>query len=83
VADVRNKHDRGRPGRADSDSDGRVVLETLTPEFRKLAQNLIIEIDQSIRDQQYWRAKERLRDLSAIFVGRGPGMIEVYEERVS
>jgi hypothetical protein len=56
----------------------------LKEEWKPLAQNLIIEIHQAIRDQHYPRAHERLEDLRCIFAaGRGPGMVEHHIEHKS
>jgi hypothetical protein len=49
--------------------------------FRKVAQNYIQSIHHAIRGREYIRAHDLLEDLSAIFVGRGPGMVENHTEK--
>lgn len=49
--------------------------------FKKLAGNLILQTHEAIRSQDFQRAHDCLDDLSAIFVGKAPGMLENHVEK--
>lgn len=57
------------------------MSSVLSDYFKKLAGHLILEAHKAIREQEFSRAHEILDDLSAIFVGKAPGMLENHVEK--